>query len=68
MTGANIVKIAPVGMNHTRSLATNGFLTLTTLNPANGAYGPESGPAAQTLVERRGLFNGGNFHLSKMTA
>jgi hypothetical protein len=47
LTGANIVKITPVGTNNTRSLATSGFLTLTTLNPANGVYGTSSGPAAQ---------------------
>ena len=48
LTGANIVKVAPVGTNNTRSLATNGFLTITTLNPTNGMYGTASGPAGQT--------------------
>ena len=47
LTGANIVKIAPVGSNNTRSLATSGFLFLTTLNPTNGQYGTASGPAGQ---------------------
>jgi hypothetical protein len=47
LTGANIVKIAPVGTNNTRSLATSGFRTLTTLNSVNGLYGTASGPAAQ---------------------
>ena len=47
MTGANIVKIAPAGTNQTRSLATNGFDTLTTLNPVNGLYPNASGPIGQ---------------------
>jgi hypothetical protein len=46
-TGANIVKITDVGANQDRSAATNGFITLTTLNPANGLYGTASGPATQ---------------------
>ena len=46
-TGANIVKLTVVGANQTRSAATNGFLTFTTLNPANGQYGTASGPAEQ---------------------
>jgi hypothetical protein len=48
LTGANIVKIAPAGTNQTRSLATDGFDTLTTLNPVNGIYPNASGPAGQT--------------------
>jgi hypothetical protein len=48
MTGANIVKVAPVGTNQTRSLATNGFDFLSTLNPVNGLYPNASGPAGQT--------------------
>ena len=48
LTGANIVKITPVGTNNTRSLATSGFITMTTLNPVNGSYGKASGPAAQS--------------------
>jgi hypothetical protein len=47
LTGGNIIKIKPVGSNNTRSLATNGFLTITTLNPTNGIYGTESGPPSQ---------------------
>jgi hypothetical protein len=46
-TGANIVKIAAVGTNQDRSLATSGFITTTNLTPANGQYGTSSGPAAQ---------------------
>ncbi|HEY1851900.1 MAG TPA: hypothetical protein VGG60_12805 [Candidatus Binataceae bacterium] len=48
LTGANIVKITPVGTNNTRSLATSGFMTMTTLSPVNGSYGTASGPAAQS--------------------
>jgi hypothetical protein len=47
LMGANIVKVAPVGTNQTRSLATNGFDTLTTLNPVNGLYPNASGPVGQ---------------------
>jgi hypothetical protein len=47
LTGGNIVELAPVGTNQTRSLATNGFATITTLNPANGSYGSNSGPTGQ---------------------
>ncbi len=47
LTGANIVKITPAGTNNTRSLATSGFLTMTTLNPPNGVYGTASGPIGQ---------------------
>jgi hypothetical protein len=51
-TGANIVKITSVdqpgaGGFQDRSLATNGFATLTTLTPLNGNYGTPSGPAKQ---------------------
>jgi hypothetical protein len=51
-TGANIVKITSVdkpgeGGFQDRSLATNGFATLTTLTPLNGIYGTPSGPAKQ---------------------
>jgi hypothetical protein len=46
-TGANIVKITDTGANQDRSPATNGFLTITTLFPANGNYGTASGPATQ---------------------
>ena len=46
-TGGNIVELAPVGTNQTRSLATNGFFTTTTLTPANRSYGTNSGPASQ---------------------
>jgi hypothetical protein len=56
LTGANIVKITPVGTNNTRSLATNGFLTSTTLNPVNGVYGTASGPASQ--VDRYTNYSG----------
>jgi hypothetical protein len=47
LTGANIVKITPTGTNNTRSLATNGFMTMTTLDPTGGVYGTASGPAGQ---------------------
>jgi hypothetical protein len=57
MSGGNIVEIAsvdqpgdPVNMvpgYQDRSLATNGFMTMTTLNPTNGYYGTSSGPANQ---------------------
>ena len=48
LTGGNIVKITPDGTNQTRSLATSSFLpNISTLNPANGAYGTASGPASQ---------------------
>jgi hypothetical protein len=51
-TGANIVKMTSVdqpgaGGFQDRSLATNGFATLTTLTPLNGNYGSPSGPAKQ---------------------
>jgi hypothetical protein len=51
-TGGNIVKIASVDQpgalgNQDRSLATSGFLTLTTLNPTGGQYGTSSGPSNQ---------------------
>ncbi len=47
LTGANIVKITDIGTNQDRSHATNGFLTITTLNPAGGLYGTASGPVTQ---------------------
>ena len=52
LTGGNIVKMTSVdqpgaGGFQDRSLATNGFATLTTLNPLNGNYGSPSGPAKQ---------------------
>jgi len=46
-TGGNIVELAPVGTNQTRSLATSGFVTVSTLSPAHGSYGTISGPASQ---------------------
>jgi hypothetical protein len=51
-SGANIVKITSTdqpgaGGFQDRSLATNGFATLTSLTPANGYYGAPSGPAKQ---------------------
>ena len=46
-TGGNIVKITDTGANQDRSAATNGFITISTLNPAGGQYGSASGPAAQ---------------------
>ena len=46
-TGGNIVKVTVTGSNQTRSLATNGFLTISTLFPAGGLYGTSSGPATQ---------------------
>jgi hypothetical protein len=42
-----VVELTPVGSNQTRSLATNGFLTITTLKPTNGLYGNSSGPSSQ---------------------
>jgi hypothetical protein len=45
--GGNIVKITPSGFNQTRSLATAGFFTFTSLNPLNGLYGSASGPVSQ---------------------
>jgi hypothetical protein len=47
LTGANIVKVTPVGTNNTRSLATSGYNILTTLNPINGQYGTARGPVGQ---------------------
>lgn len=48
-TGANIVKVASqdIATNQDRSLATSGFLTISTLSPANGDYGTASGPTSQ---------------------
>ena len=51
-TGGNIVKVISADSgggtpNQDRSLATSGFLTLTSLNPINGQYGTSSGPANQ---------------------
>src|SRR5262249_46463595 len=46
-TGGNIVECRDTGTNQDRSAATNGFLTITTLNPTNGAYGTASGPTPQ---------------------
>ncbi|HEV8482830.1 MAG TPA: hypothetical protein VGV87_04660, partial [Blastocatellia bacterium] len=54
-TGANIVKVTDIGTNQDRSAATNGFITITTLNPStatgfpspNGTYGDASGPPSQ---------------------
>jgi hypothetical protein len=47
LSGANIVKVTDTGANQDRSAATNGFLTLTTLNPTNRSYGVASGPVTQ---------------------
>jgi hypothetical protein len=46
-TGANIVKVTDTGTNQDRSLAVNGIITLTTLNPTGGVYGTTSGPPSQ---------------------
>jgi uncharacterized repeat protein (TIGR01451 family) len=46
-TGGNIVKMTRTGTNQDRSGATNGILTISTLNPASGNYGVASGPVAQ---------------------
>jgi hypothetical protein len=46
-TGGNIVKITRSGSNQDRSLATNGFAYLSTLNPSGGDYGTASGPSSQ---------------------
>ncbi len=54
-SGGNIVKITSVDQpdpnkanpNQDRSVATNGFGTLTTLNPSMGNYGTSSGPIYQ---------------------
>jgi Big-like domain-containing protein len=50
--GANIVKVTSIdqpgpGGNQDRSLATNGFLTIQSLNPVAGFYGNASGPSNQ---------------------
>lgn len=47
LTGSNVVEIAPVGSNQTRSLAVSGIATLTTLDPSGGSYGTTSGPSSQ---------------------
>jgi len=57
MTGANIVKITSVDKPadpvnavpgfQDRSVATSGFMTITTLDPSQGVYGTSSGPADQ---------------------
>ncbi len=52
LTGGNIVKLTSTDMPgaggfQDRSLATNGFYTVTTLNPNLGVYGSNSGPAKQ---------------------
>ncbi|MCL5994954.1 MAG: hypothetical protein M1546_02725 [Chloroflexi bacterium] len=54
-TGGNIVKITSVdqpgtGGNQDRSLATNGIMTLTTLNPTGGVYGITSG-ASEGIIQ-----------------
>jgi len=57
-TGGNVVKInsfdQPIGTLanpwQDRSLATNGFIVLTTLTPTLGNYGTSSGPAKQVNV------------------
>ncbi len=48
-SGANIVKVASLddAMSQDRSLAVNGILTITNLNPAGGVYGTTSGPTDQ---------------------
>src|SRR5262249_41218959 len=49
-TGGNIVKVTGVdlpGVNQDRSLATNGFLTITPLNPTTRFYGTASRPSSQ---------------------
>jgi hypothetical protein len=49
LTGGNIVKIKPDGTTQTRVLATSGLIpNVTTLNPANGAYGSSSGSLRNT--------------------
>jgi hypothetical protein len=53
LTGGNIVKLTSVdkpgsGGFQDRSLATNGFLTVNTLNPTDGVYGTAGGPATQS--------------------
>jgi hypothetical protein len=55
-TGGNIVKITDIGTDQDRSSATNGIITLTTLNPVNGNYGTASGPSTQ--VNRFTNFSG----------
>jgi hypothetical protein len=55
LTGGNVVEIASVddptgahgGPWQDRSLATNGFVTLTTLNPPGGVYPGSNGPTKQ---------------------
>lgn len=53
LTGGNIVKLTSVdkpgaGGFQDRSLATSGFLTVSTLNPTDGLYGTAGGPATQS--------------------
>jgi len=57
-TGGNVVKLTSTDQPNghaanpwqDRSLATNGFFTLTTLNPTLGNYGTASGPAKQVTT------------------
>jgi hypothetical protein len=55
-TGGNIVKVTDIGADQDRSSATNGIITLTTLDPPNGVYGTASGPISQ--VNRFTNFSG----------
>lgn len=65
-TGANIVKLTDIGTNQDRSAATNGFTTITTLNPFGGNYGSASGPASQ--VNRFTNFSGTSLTFGNITA
>ncbi len=66
LTGANIVKVTDTGTNQDRSAATNGFLSVTTLNPSNGLYGTASGPSAQ--VNRFTNYSGTSTTFGNVTA
>ena len=67
-TGGNIVKITSQDnkTNQDRSLATSGFLTLTTLNPGNGNYGTSSGPANQ--INRATNYSGTSSFMGNLIA
>jgi hypothetical protein len=71
-SGGNIVKITSVDQpdgpqaNQDRSLATNGFGTMTTLNPPNGNYNNSSGPSNQ--INRFSNYSGTSPTFGNITA
>jgi Divergent InlB B-repeat domain len=65
-SGANIVKITRAGTNQDRAMATSGFMTITTLNPAGGLYGSSSGPVSQ--VNRLTNYSGTSSAFGNITA